>query len=83
MVCYVATMRHAHLHITSRRCRTGPVAVVRITAGGVLDWRTVCLPTLDLPGPTLDAVVRTALRHSFAGHGVRVAAEYWLRLPQG
>lgn len=55
--------------------------MVRITASGALDWRTVCLPTLDLPGPTLDAVVATALRHSFAGHGVRVAAEYWLRLP--
>lgn len=75
--------RHAHLHVTPRQCAAGPVALVRITDGSTLDWRTVRLPSPDLPTPTLDAVVRAALRHSFAGHGVRVAAEYWLRLPGG
>ncbi|MEG6507075.1 hypothetical protein [Nitratidesulfovibrio sp. 1201_IL3209] len=76
-------MRHAHLHIITRRCRTGPVAVVRITDGATLDWRTVRVPSLALPSAELDAVARQALRHSFAGHGVRVCAQYWLRLPSG
>lgn len=74
--------RHAYLHITPRLCSTGPVAIVRLT-GGRLDWRTVRVPSLALPSAELDAVVRQALRHSFAGHGVRMCAQYWMRLPHG